>query len=306
MQQEQPQQMQIKKTSAKGVLYTLLGITGVSLCIGVGLAVWAVTSGSAPKSLEQENVVKVSGTGKVKKKPNEAVINLNLSKEADTAQDAQQQLSLATEQLKASIRQFGITDEQIETANYSIYETIVPDVYEDEPVIYQIPEPVEVQIEGQIEGQTAPSEIAIAPRPPSREKKVWRASHDIRIQVINQPDVGTTANQIAQAVTATPDVEFRNINFQLKEDDKKQVDKLTQEEAVNEAKEKAEHLASASDRKLGKVLAINESPTSDPLIGGLYAEATAGLARDEEAPLPGIQPEEIEFTSTLYVTIELK
>lgn len=280
------------------LLPLILGVGVLSLIATIAMGAWLVATKSSPKSLERENVVKVSGVGKVKRVPNKAVISTTVTKTAPTEQEAQQQLSSATTELLNLLKQYGVEENDLKTTGYYIYEEYST---EELPVVSS-------DLQG-ISGQ----EIGIPlPVPTTTSRKTQRASHDVQItlhETNGNGGIAKKANDVAQIVTTVAGVKFNNIQFTLNEDDQKSAESEAQSQAVKNARERALNVAKESGKDIGEIIVIDEALSGD-LWGGLMSAASleygASGLDSVSTGTPGMQANEIEVTSTIDATFELK
>jgi hypothetical protein len=127
--------------------------------------------------------------------------------------------------------------------------------------------------------------------PRTRIKK-WRATNSVEI-VLRQVDQASALTDLLSETSAT---DVSGPRFTL--DDTQQAEVDLMEAAIDNAREKAEAIAKASDRKLGKVLTVSEGQARPgPILRTMEAGIGAG------AP---VEPGTETVYKTVSVTFELK
>jgi len=162
-----------------------------------------------------------------------------------------------------AVKDFGIEDKDIQTQSVSVNQINPPD-----------------------------REILSYPPRPRNEEKQWRASNSISL-VLRDIDKASELTDLLHQLEAT---NVHGPNFSLDDTQSLEADLLAS--AVEDARSKADKLAKASGRKLGKVLTINESGTSFPTPVFRMAAETV-----DSAP---VEPGSGRISKTVTVTFELE
>ena len=158
-----------------------------------------------------------------------------------------------------AVKNFGIDEADIQTQNISIY---------------QIPE-VEIQT-----------------FPPQTRESGWRVRNSIVITLRNVDRV----SELADLLAGTQATEVSGPNFALDDTSAAQVDLLAQ--AIEDARTKAQKVAEASGRKLGKIITVTEGASGGPIFRALEV----GTA-DSGVP---IEPGTETLSKAVTVVFELK
>ncbi|MGE5256789.1 MAG: SIMPL domain-containing protein [Hyphomicrobiales bacterium] len=222
----------------------------------------ALTAHAAGASEAAPPAITVSGTSEVFAAPDRAMVSLGAVVEAKQALDAQRQLAQVMQRVIKDIRAQGIPDEKIRTAGLSLNP-----VY-SHPVPKAGQEPEAPRITG------------------------YRASNTVRVQVDNLERVGS----VIDAGIASGANQLAGLVFDLRDDlpYRKQALQL----AAQEARSKAEALATALNLQLGDVLEVREEggPAVYPVERRFAAPAAAGTP---------IQPGQVQVNAAVSVRFRL-
>lgn len=139
---------------------------------------------------------------------------------------------------------------------------------------------------------TTQPEIMIYPPRPNSGEKQWQVSNSLEIILrdINQ------AQTLADLLAGFPLAQVSGPGFSVDDTSEAEADLLTQ--AVADARAKAEQVAIASGRKLGKVITVSET-------GGAYPVYRAMVADSVATPTP-VEPGSSQMSQTVIVVFELK
>ena len=137
--------------------------------------------------------------------------------------------------------------------------------------------------------------ISTSKTPPPPDQKAWRASNSISLTL---RDVDQ-ASSLADLLNQTDATNINGPRFSLDNTTSSKAKLL--EAAVNDAREKAEIVADASGRKLGKVLTVSEGGSQPPI----YRSLEMAVSSDESVPTP-VEPGSQTVYATATVTFELK
>jgi hypothetical protein len=225
-------------------------------------AVCGDTTTRVENSGDREHGVTVSGEGKVTGAPDIATISLGVSALAPTVAEARMQAATALEGMIASMEANGIAEKDIQTQDLSIY----PE-YDYNPVDQR---------------QTL---------------RGFRVSNTVVAKV---RDIDTTGAVVDDAVDAGGDTtQIQGIAFSI--DDPEELRRQAREQAVQDARARAETLAQAGGVSLGEPVTITETSYRAPVY---YDEvATGGSAADRQAaPETPIEAGELDVVVTVDVT----
>lgn len=197
------------------------------LAIFIGLFLYTSLFGPIPFSVNsvttnKTDLFRVEGTGKASAAPDTALLSLGVTKNATTVQVAQNQINETTNKIIAELKKLGVEEKNIKTTNYSIY----PDYDYSTPVTGG-----QQRFRGYIASQNI----------------------EVRVKLIER------ANQAMDVATAQGANTVSGVSFVLDDEVKKQLENKAREEAVKNAKEKAESLSKIAGIRLGKIVDVQES-----------------------------------------------
>lgn len=206
------------------------------------------------------NVITVSGEAKTQQKNQVANFTAGVSATNDSKETAVSEVNKKIQELIDSIKVFGIPQNDVKTQNLSIYQN------------------EESYYEGGVQKY----------RPGQ-----WRVSNsiDIKLKNINR------TSELADLLSKSGATQVYGPNFAL--DDTGDTEKGLLEEAINDAREKAKILASASGKSLGEVLSVSEGGSSP-----IYPVYTAGQIGGGGAP--PVEPGTGTVYKSVTVSFELK
>jgi len=241
--------------------------------IFLAFLVYTKVVGPIPFYINSVNTTKTdlfssSGSGEVTAVPETASVSVGVTKTAATVDSAQEQVNTVANKLISDIKKLGISEKDIKTTNYTVnpnYGSGGP-----EPLIYPSIGGTE-----KITGYTVTQNIEVKVKPLDK--------------VNNVIDVSTKAG--ANLVGG--------VNFTFSDDLMKKLEKEATQEAVNDAKEKAQILANAAGVRLGKIVNVVSS-TNHPYFMRSMAASLDSKTTDTVPPTeitPG------ESTVNIGVTI---
>ncbi|KKS77271.1 MAG: hypothetical protein UV74_C0013G0041 [Candidatus Woesebacteria bacterium GW2011_GWB1_43_14] len=203
------------------------------------------------------STITVTGEAKQTERNQIASFSAGVTAQNDDKDTAVNEVNEKMTKLIADLKEFGINDSDLETQSIS--------VNKDEMM-----------------------ELIYPPRTTSGQ---WRASNSVEIAL---RDVDRT-DELADLLSASGATDVYGPNFRLDDTNTQQAELLA--DAINDAREKAEKIAEASDRKLGKVITVTEgsSPSIYPLME----------ARSADTSTP-VEPGSSSIYQTATVTFELK
>ena len=213
------------------------------------------------------NTISVSGEGKVTSTPDLATVDIGVLTSANTASDAESQNNTKVNQVIAYIKAQGVKDADISTSQFNLNPQY--DYTKGTPTItgYQINQSVTVKVHG-VDKDTS---------------------------VLNKVIDGSVTNGANQV---------NGVNLSVENPDALQ--QQAQEQAIANAKTKAQALAKAAGLTLGKVVSVSESGM--PIIPGPipYALNSAMAVGGAKSVAPDIQTGSQEINETMTVTYEVK
>jgi uncharacterized protein len=244
-------------------------ITAVVVAILVGLVSLILIFLSPLKSvnwgkvsLQPSQTVTVSGEAKTQQKNQTARFSAGVNSIYDDKDKAIQEVNQKMQALIDAVKGFGIPQEDIKTQNISVYQS--EEMYYDSGTQKSRP------------GQ-------------------WRVSNSIEIKL---KDI-TRATALSEILSSSGATTIYGPDFSI--DDTDEASKELLQKAIDNAREKAEIMANASNKNLGEVLSVNEGYTQSP---GIYSMAldAGGRGGGGSPTEPGSQT----ISKSVTVTFELK
>jgi len=205
----------------------------------------------------QQSGIWVSGTGEVAVTPDIATLSLGIEAQADTVAEAQEQAAVAMAAVMASLADNGVAEKDIQTRYFSIYPVTRWDDYKDEQVIIG-----------------------------------YRVTNMVTAKIRDVEQAGMVIDAVAAA--GGDYTRVNNISFSV--DDPTAYYEEARQDAMADARAKAEQLANLAGIGLGKPTYISEGTIYPPVV---YRDAGMEMMAPE-ATTP-ISPGEIELTLTLQV-----
>ena len=173
---------------------------------------------------QPSEVVTVIGEAKSQEKNQIASYTAGVEAVNDNKEEAIKEVNTKIEALIKAVKEFGIREADIKTQNISIYQ--------DEQSYY----------DGGVQ---------------KSRKGQWRVSNSVEV-VLREID---KANALTDLVTRSGANNVWGPNFSM--DDTNKIEKGLYDMAIKDAREKAESVAKASGRKLGKVLSVNDGASNN-------------------------------------------
>lgn len=127
----------------------------------------------------------------------------------------------------------------------------------------------------------------------------YRVSISYQVKIKNFEKV----NDVLVQVTSSGANVVGSVSFEVNDETKNKKLGEAREEAVKEAREKAQSLASAAGVTLGKILNISETQEAPSPIGLREADIGIGGA---PVPAPDITPGETQFSVSVFVSWEIR
>ncbi len=245
--------------SGKTILY---GVIFVLVMVSAGMSGFYVASAQLnsqpPNSTpDQLRTMDITGYGVVKGEPNVAMLTLGVETQAATATEATRKNSEKMNRIIEVIGTLGISQENIETAHFNLYPVYSDQVRYDERI----------------------SEII-----------GYRVSNIIEITITDLTDVG----EVIDAAVDAGANRVQGFYFTLTEEENQSLKTLARQEAVEDAKSKADAIAGSLGLEIVGVFHISESTP--------FYETY----RYDAAPMEGLQtpiiPGEVQVTATVQVT----
>jgi len=212
--------------------------------------------------------ITVTGEADQQLKTQIAYFNVSVTHTDDDKQTATDQVNQEMDQVIKAIKDFGIEDKDIQTQNVSVYQ-------EEEPRALTYPV-VDKQSSDATKGQ-------------------WRASNSVEVIL---RDI-TKAADLAELLSDFDSTNVSGPRYSV--DDTSEADTDLLKAAIDDARSKAQVIAEASRRKLGKVLTVSEGQTNQ-----IYPLMRAAAEVGDSAVKTPVEPGSETITKTVTVTFELK
>ena len=270
------------------------------LAIGVFATAFMASQALSPASAqtnedtdEDRSTISTSGTATTKVDPDKVSLMVGVETDGANATEAVSKNAELMEQVIAALKGLGITDDQLATGYFSVYPT-----YE-----YQYPPCIlEEGGAGMSEGSnsTDPSETkaspAIYPTPPECMSKSvitgYKASNSLTVTLDGNADVGDAIDTAVEAGANS----INGAYFFVSQERQEQIREGLIEDAIGNARSRADRAASAVDMNITGVKSINLNDVYFPIYDSRISSAEAGAA--STPILPGQQ----EISMTVQVT----
>lgn len=236
---------------------------GTAACVAAALLLAACSGAtSVTVSQPQQSGISVTGNGSVTVTPDIAVLNLGVEVTAKTVAEARSQAAEAMAAVQQTLVDNGIAEADIKTTSFSI------------------------QPQYNFRSNETP------------EVTGYTVSNRLSVKVRAIDDVSEVLDDAAEA--GGDAVRINGISFTV--DEPEQFQDEARRLAMEDARERAEQLASLAGVTLGRARTISESSFSVP-----FAPATGGaFLRAESAAASPISPGETEISLSVFVTYDIE
>lgn len=205
--------------------------------------------------------VTVSGKGELRAAPNEAEITVGVVTQDTSAAQAMEKNNNAVQQLLVALEEMGIARRDIRTTSFN----------------------VSPQYNYDREGRLPPEIIG------------YQASNQVQVKVRELEQLGTLLDQLIQQGAN----QVHGVQLSVR-DEQQRLDEVRQQ-ALNDARRKAELYAKAAGARLGRVLLVEETPQG--FSGPMPRQHFAAEARAAAVPIaPGEQTLEVDVQVTFALT----
>ncbi|MEW6035907.1 MAG: SIMPL domain-containing protein [Candidatus Micrarchaeota archaeon] len=225
-------------------------------------------------SLPPDHAISVSATASEKVEPDLLNIQLRVQTESANAKQSQQDNANVSADLRAKLKALGIKDEDIQTAYYS-----VDPVYDSEYVCDK-------------SGYNCRYKSTLTG---------YRTTHSLSVKL---SDLAKGGDVIDAASTAGENQTFVDyVQFTLKDETRRSMEKSLLQDAASEAKSKAQSMAAGLGVSLGDVLSSSESFSYPYYYDRSYlyaAEAGAG------APKTELSPGQVDVSATVSASFQIE
>ncbi len=261
--------------TAGDVSHKILRYAGsLFLLAAASVMVWQMTGPSWFKNIKAEitnqpyaRTITVAGEGKISAKPDIANVSLSVVSKGSTVKQVTTDNNTKMNQVLDAVKGLGVDPKDITTTAYDLY----PE--------YDYSTPLRPGTTNKIIGYNLTQEVTLKVRDLTKVDDIL--------------DAGTKAgaNQVG------------SLSFDI--DDKGPVKKEARQKAFDDAKQKAQEMASQAGVSLGRVVTFSEesTPTPYPIYNMAMDVKSAGVAA---APAPSIEPGSKELTMNVSVTYEIE
>jgi uncharacterized protein YggE len=216
----------------------------------------------------QQQGIWVTGKGEVSAVPDTASISVGISAKESTVAEAQAAASAAMDRITDALISNGVARKDIQTSYFYIYEETTWDRDRNEEVVTG-----------------------------------YRVTNMQTIKIRDIDKVGTIIDAVARAGGDL--TRISNINFSV--EDPTEYYEEAREEAMADAKEKAQQLAKLAGVSLGKATYISESSDSTSAVHRVSMDIALAEAAPAPAPIEtAISPGELDISLTVQVIYEVK
>jgi hypothetical protein len=215
-----------------------------------------------------QSVVSTSGTATVKVNPDKVSVTIGVETRGETAEEATAANAELMEKVLAALKGLGIADDQISTNWYSVWP-----VYEwrSPPCIEIFPQPPECAPKNEIVG--------------------YAASNSVTVTLDADADVG----EVIDTAVAAGATNVNGAYFFVSTERQEEIRSSLIEEAIDNARSRADKAAAAVDMEIAGVKSINLNDIYFPV---LYKDFAVESAAGSTPILPGQQ----EISMTVQVT----
>ena len=216
--------------------------------------------------------IHVSGQSKISIEPDLAILNLGVEAMQPSVSEAREEAAMAMNAVMEAMKNAGVEDKDIQTRRFNIRaERDWQEVTEN--------------------GVRTSKSVLVG----------YRVNNTLTVKA---RDLDNLDDLIDSAVEAGGDaIRFDGLNFTT--EDLSSVTAQLREDAVNDAKSKAEHFAELADVSLGNIIFISDGTVASPLAGG-YLESRAFAAAPAPAYDTSISVGELEVNMSIQAVFTIE
>lgn len=262
--------MQRTKISIAGAAAALVCCTSMSLAQDPNQPPPDGPRRDPPAMRAQPPTLRVTGNAQTQAAPDRAQVRLGAMAQAPEAAQAQEQVNQVMQRALTAVRELGIDQANIRTADLSLY-------------------PVHDQPRPRMPGQeNQPQEPRIV---------AYRASNTVVVDLDDLSKIGP----VIDACVGVGANQLQGVHFSLRDDAEARAAAL--EKAVGDARRKAEALAHAAGMRLGPIMELVEGGAyiqpPQPMM------ATRGMAMEMATPTP-VQPGQLDVHASVVMVYHLR
>ena len=237
-----------------------------------GIAQGAQQRTSLATAMDGQGEIHVTGQGKVSIEPDLAVLNLGVETRGATVSEAREAAAAAMAAVMESLANEGVEDKDIQTSRFDI---------NDEREWQEITE----------NGVRTSKSVLVG----------YRVRNNLTVKVRDLDNVSAVIDGAAEA--GGDAIRFNGLNFTA--EDLSPVMTQLREDAVNDAKSKAQHFADLAEVGLGELIFISDGTVARPL-SRVYAESAAFALPAAAAFDTGISRGELEVTMSVQTVFTIE
>ncbi len=237
-----------------------------------GIAQGAQQRTSLAAAIDGQGEIHVTGQGKVSIEPDLAVLNLGVETRGATVSEAREAAAAAMAAVMESLASEGVEDKDIQTSRFDI---------NDDREWQEITE----------NGIRTSKSVLVG----------YRVRNNLTVKVRDLDNVSAVIDGAAEA--GGDAIRFNGLNFTA--EDLSPVMTQLREDAVNDAKSKAQHFADLAEVGLGDLIFISDGTVARPL-SRVYAESAAFALSAAQAFDTGISRGELEVTMSVQTVFTIE
>lgn len=264
--------MQRAQETLPTILFIFLSLFLYTKLIGpIPFSVQNITSG-------KPDVFRIDGRGEASGVPNTVVVRLGMTTSDSSLANAQSKTNTVMNKLTAELKKMGISEKDIKTVNYSAFPNYGEAIETPNPRPLSLlkEDNMRVGTDETVEDQAMSTPAFIAGKP--QQILGYTVTHEIEVEVKDTNKV----NAIIDTATQTGANQIGDIRFTFDKDLQKKLEEQARDDAIQNAKEKAESLSKAAGIRLGKIVDITSYPEYGP-----YGETRAMNVAPDTGILPG-------------------
>jgi uncharacterized protein YggE len=209
------------------------------------------------------DTITISGEGKITSQPDIARVEIGVISEGEDVASTQERNTEQANAIIASFKEFGISDEDVQTSNYQVF----PQYDYDEG---------------------------------KQTLRGYRVSQSLSVKIRDLSKIGDVLAKAGELGSN----EIHGVSFDI--DDPSALEMQAREQAINDAKDKAEALADTLGVKVVRIVGFIEEGSGVPPATLLraYAEDAAGMGVGGASP--DVKPGSFDVTKTVSITFEIR
>ncbi len=229
---------------------------------------------SIGRGVYPSNVISVTGTGEVVTVPDTGSFTFSVVEEAKSVKDAQDKASKKINSVIDSIKSAGVEEKDIKTLSYNFY-----------------PKYEYSRAELCTNGYCPPGKQVLTG---------YEVSQTVSIKIRNTAEAGSLLTQVGSLGVSN----VSGLDFVV--DDMDAINAEARDEAIKDAKEKAEKLSKSLGVKLKKIVNFYESGNQPPILYGMGGMMEKTMSADAAITVPQVPTGENKVISNVTITYEVE